>query len=94
MFITHDLSLVKAISDRVYVMYLGKIVEQAKDPGPFFTSASSLHRGLAAINPDPRPRRPAQDPGRRRPIALYVPIGCVFQGRCPYVQAYMQDSAS
>ncbi len=87
MFITHDLSLVKAISDRVYVMYLGKIVEEAKTRDlfshPRHPYTEALLQSIPTLDRAVRPRTLGGDV----PSPVNVPIGCVFQGRCPYVQA-------
>jgi oligopeptide/dipeptide ABC transporter ATP-binding protein len=86
-FITHDLSLVKAISDRVYVMYLGKIVEEAgtKDlfSRPRHPYTEALLQSIPTLDRAIRPKTLGGDV----PSPVNVPIGCVFQGRCPYVQA-------
>jgi oligopeptide/dipeptide ABC transporter ATP-binding protein len=86
LFITHDLSLVKAISDRVYVMYLGKIVESAPAASVFsrprhpYTEA--LLKSIPTLN---RSVRPAIL-GGEIPSPVNVPQGCVFKGRCPYAK--------
>jgi oligopeptide/dipeptide ABC transporter ATP-binding protein len=90
LFIAHDLALVKQVSDRVAVMYLGKLVEL----GP----AEALYREplhpytvalLASIpSPDPGvPRRPVADTIRGElPSPINPPSGCRFRTRCPRAQ--------
>ena len=87
-FISHDLNVVRFISDRVVVMYLGEIVEQ----GPVETLWA------AARHPYPRAllsAMPSHDPTRRTqeaPIAgdppnpIDPPAGCRFHTRCPYAE--------
>jgi oligopeptide/dipeptide ABC transporter ATP-binding protein len=86
LFISHDLSLVKAISDRVMVMYLGKIVESASARDLF---ASPRHPYTAALLDS----IPTLDRGRRPrllggeiPSPVNLPAGCAFAGRCAHAQ--------
>lgn len=85
LFITHDLSMVRHISDRIGVMYLGRIVELA-------TSADLYHRPshpytralLSAIPvPDPEAARAAEPMQGEIPSPIDIPSGCRFRTRCP-----------
>ncbi len=87
LFIAHDLSLVKAISDRVYVMYLGKIVEAApvKDlfAKPHHPYTKSLLGSIPTLNRENKPKiLPGEIPSQINP-----PSGCTFHTRCPIAQA-------
>ena len=88
-FIAHDLSVVKHISDRVMVMYLGRTMELSyrnhlyKRPLHPYTKALIM----AAPVPDPKlARRAAMDSGLTgdMPSPLDLPEGCVFHSRCPF----------
>ena len=71
LFIAHDLSVVEHISDRVAVMYLGRIVETARDRRALPAPAAPLHEGADVGRSDPRPERgrARHPPDRRRPRA-------------------------
>jgi len=86
LFIAHDLSLVKAISDRVYVMYLGKIVESAETLDLFSKPRHPYTAALLNSIPTLNRKKKPQILGGDVPSPVAVPRGCVFQGRCPYVK--------
>ena len=86
LFISHDLSLVKAISDRVLVMYLGKIVESATARDLFSHPRHPYTAALLESIPTlDRGRRPKLL-GGEIPSPVNLPPGCSFAGRCARVQ--------
>jgi oligopeptide transport system ATP-binding protein len=86
-YITHDLGVVRHFSDRVAVMYLGKIVEEAPSETIFENPQHPYTRLLfsAIPNPDPRQRVDWQIPEGEPPSPLDPPSGCSFHPRCPHV---------
>ncbi len=84
LFISHNLSVVRHISDRVAVMYLGRIVEEAEVARLFETPAHPYTRALLASEPIPDPTRRTLAPlAGEIPSPLDPPPGCPFHPRCP-----------
>jgi peptide/nickel transport system ATP-binding protein len=86
LFISHDLRVVEHLSDRVAIMYLGKIVEIASRDEIYADARHPYTRALLAAVPVPDPRRRAERPplGSDVPSPLSPPPGCAFHPRCPY----------
>ena len=82
LFITHDLGVVSELCDRVAVMYLGRIVEEAEADELFARPMHPYTRGLLASIPPLEGRRPLRAiPGTVPPLSR-VPAGCAFAERC------------
>ena len=86
LFISHDMSVVKHVSDRIAVMYLGRIVELAETRELF---ANTLHPYSQALMnaipiPDPTVRRKKAMLTGEPPSPINTPPGCPFHVRCPY----------
>ena len=94
-FISHDLSVVGYMSDRVAVMYLGRIVEQADRNTLFGSAAHPYTKALLAA-------APVHDPAKRRiraflpgelPSPFSPPTGCAFHPRCPQAMPRCREEA-
>jgi peptide/nickel transport system ATP-binding protein len=86
--ISHDLSVVRYMADRIGVMYLGRLVETGTVSDVYTRTAHPYTAGLLASIPVPSPRH-EREAGRitgELPSALDPPSGCVFRTRCPRVQ--------
>ncbi|HOX31492.1 MAG TPA: ATP-binding cassette domain-containing protein [Spirochaetales bacterium] len=87
LFIAHDLSMVRHISTRIAVMYLGRIVELAGRDELFRAPLHPYTRALLAAIPVPDPEYAARNPIKTLegeiPSALNPPRGCCFHPRCP-----------
>lgn len=85
LYISHDLGVVSAIADRIYVMYAGIIVEQGHTNQIFGTARHPYTQGLLASLPSlsKRGKRLYSIPGSV-PDPAYKPAGCPFHPRCPH----------
>ncbi len=94
LFISHDLSVVKHIADRVGVMYLGRIVEEAAKKefynSPMHPYSQALLSAIPSMQPSAKKERiilTGDVPSPSNP-----PDGCTFHTRCPYAEAICFDT--
>jgi peptide/nickel transport system ATP-binding protein len=87
-FISHDLSVVRAVSHRVMVMYMGTTVELADNETLFGNPGHPYTRALLQAVPVPDPEHPGGKATLQGeiPSALKPPTGCAFHPRCPNAQ--------
>ncbi len=88
LFITHDLSVAWVISDRIAVMYLGRIMEIGPADRVIRSPRHPYTAALISVAPSPRPHPPGTHVKRtilvgETPDAAHVPMGCRFHPRCP-----------
>jgi len=90
LFISHDLSVVRYLSDTIGVMYLGKMVELGPADDVYFNPVHPYTKGLIDTIPiaDPAVERATVQKGvaGELPSAINPPSGCRFRTRCPYAQ--------
>jgi oligopeptide/dipeptide ABC transporter ATP-binding protein len=95
LFISHDIGVVEHIADRIAVMYLGKIVEIAKDVDICRNPKHPYTKALMASIPLPNPKYRNRDksilPGDV-PTPIDLPKGCFFHPRCPEARAICKKS--
>src|SRR4029078_5148648 len=88
--ISHDLGVVEHMSDRVAVMYLGRIVETGGWRENFQRPAHPYNHTLIDANPDPLRRAPLATTKGELPNPLNPPDGCAFAPRCRHAEAVCQ----
>ncbi|MDD9890656.1 MAG: ATP-binding cassette domain-containing protein [Gammaproteobacteria bacterium] len=96
LFIAHDLSMVRYVSDRMAVMYLGSLVEVGKANEVYFDPKHPYTEVLIGSNPEPDPQvergRPSTAIQGEIPSPVNVPPGCRFANRCPRVMDVCRQS--
>jgi peptide/nickel transport system ATP-binding protein len=88
LFISHDLNVVQYLSDRVMVMYLGKIVEIGKVEAIYGNPQHPYTRALLSARPSMDPRKRTQEAPIQGdpPNPIDPPSGCRFRTRCPFAE--------
>ncbi|NPA75649.1 MAG: ABC transporter ATP-binding protein [Euryarchaeota archaeon] len=92
-FITHDIAVARYMSDRIAVMYLGKVVEMGETEEVIFNHLHPYTRALisAVPVPDPEHKHGRVEIKGEIPSPINLPPGCRFWPRCPYAQKGLCD---
>ena len=91
-FISHNLASVQYVSDRVAVMYLGRIVEVASSSQLYESPMHPYTQALIAAIPVPVPGRERKDRlSGEVPSHIHLPKGCAFHLRCPYATKLCEE---
>lgn len=95
LFVAHDLSVIEHISDRVAVMYVGKIVELAETEDLYLSPQHPYTEALLSAIPKPEPHRRSERILLRGEVANPAdpPSGCYFHPRCQYAQEICRTTA-
>jgi peptide/nickel transport system ATP-binding protein len=94
LFISHDLGVVQHVSDRVFVMYLGRVVESGPTAELFAAPNHPYTKALLAEVGKVEPGKRAFAPIKGEiPSPLAPPPGCHFHPRCPYAMAKCKEGA-
>ena len=94
LFITHDLAIAKYISDRIAIMYLGRIIEMGEKQEIFSNPIHPYTQALMSAIPVPNPERKriTIELKGEVPSAINIPKGCRFNPRCPYANEECRKS--
>ena len=97
LFIAHDLSMVRYVSDRIAVMYLGSMIELGQADEVFFNPQHPYTQLLTSSNPVPDPiherEREEVNITGEIPSPVNIPPGCRFASRCPHVMDVCREVA-
>ena len=93
LFVSHDLGVVQHISDRVAVMYVGRLVEVGSTQALFESPQHPYTAALLSASPKPHPRFRRRSPvlTGEVPDPMSAPSGCHFHPRCPYRQPICEE---
>ena len=97
LFIAHDLSMVRYVSDRIAVMYLGSMIELGPADDVYFKPRHPYTQLLTSSNPVPDPQfereREKVNIEGEIPSPVNIPPGCRFASRCPHVMEVCREEA-